>query len=719
MDSSQLKKRVKKEIVGVLLLGSAIFLLISFLSYNLNDPSFNHYINGAKEVKNLGGTVGSYLSDIFFRTLGFTSYILPITFLIITLKLFITEEFKFRVLGFFGYVIFILSLSAVLALMFHSMQVFGYPIPAGGFLGTVLSSALEAYFNREGAYLLLFTLIILSFMIVTNFSLILFLKKAGNIFKYLTIKLGMGTGVLIYRERKRRKESMDRRKKKDKDAEINGPAIIDDKIQTKKESRVFIQEGLPFLNPGGHHYSLPPLSILDSPAKKESRIDRDSIMMNSKILEKKLEDFGVQGRVKEVLPGPVITRYEFEPAAGIKISKIVNLSDDLALVLRALSVRIVAPVPGKAVVGIEIPNQERETVLLRDILTSDEFQNNASLLTLALGKDISGNACISDLASMPHLLIAGATGAGKSVSLNAMICSILFKAAPEEIKLIMVDPKRLELSHYEGIPHLLHPVVTDPKDATGVLTWATREMERRYQLLQEKKSRNIKQFNKKMSANEEKLPYIVIVIDELADLMMTSSKQVETEMARLAQMARAAGIHLLVATQRPSVDILTGTIKANFPARISFQVSSKTDSRTILDNNGAEHLLGAGDMLFMSPGTSKITRVHGAFISENEIKKVVDFLKQQGNPVYDNSLLTVKEEIASASEEGNLDERYDDAVALVAKLKQASISLVQRHLRIGYNRAARIIERMEQEGIVSPADGSKPREVLIRDFPGA
>jgi S-DNA-T family DNA segregation ATPase FtsK/SpoIIIE len=462
------------------------------------------------------------------------------------------------------------------------------------------------------------------------------------------------------------------------------------------------------------------------------------LLANAKILEKRLEDFGVQGRVVEVRPGPVITMYEYEPAPGIKINKIVSLSDDLALALRAISVRIVAPIPGKAAVGIEIPNSVREPVYLKDILSREEFSQAESKLTLALGKDIFGNPFVTNLAKMPHLLVAGATGTGKSVSLNSMVCSLLYEADPEEVKLLMIDPKRLELSIYDGIPHLLHPVVYDPKAAALVLRWATEEMEIRYRLMAEKGVRNIERYNQKVEKELKEtrrkggallketegledrtgehlspLPYIVIVIDELADLMMVSARDVEASLTRLAQMARAAGIHLLLATQRPSVDVLTGVIKANFPTRVSFQVSSKTDSRTILDANGAEHLLGSGDMLFLPPGTSRLMRVHGAYVSEVEILRVVEFWKKQGHPVYDQSILKPKEETPEAESDG-FDEMYDQAVAVVADSRQASISMLQRKLRVGYNRAARMIEKMEKEGVVGPADGVKPREVYIK-----
>jgi S-DNA-T family DNA segregation ATPase FtsK/SpoIIIE len=436
----------------------------------------------------------------------------------------------------------------------------------------------------------------------------------------------------------------------------------------------------------------------------------------------------------------VITVYEFEPAPGVKVSRIVNLADDLALALSAISIRIVAPIPGKAVVGIEVPNAVRETVFLKEAIDSNAFRASKSKLSFGLGKDISGEPYVIDLARMPHLLVAGSTGSGKSVSINSMICSILFKATSEEVRFLMIDPKMLELSDYEGIPHLLLPVVTNPKKAAAALQWLVDEMERRYTVLAEKGVRNIEHYHQRvekelkekgkvykrkgdsLEGNEEKapeelekIPYIVVVIDELADLMMVSSRDVEESITRLAQMSRAVGIHLLLATQRPSVDVLTGIIKANFPARISFQVTSKVDSRTILDTIGAEHLLGAGDMLFLPPGSSKLTRLHGAFVSSAEIKGVVEFLKKQGKPTYEPAIvLEAKKEKNASGDAEEYDEKYDEAVAFVAESGQASISLIQRRFRIGYNRAARIVEKMEEEGVVGPSDGVKPREVLVK-----
>ena len=459
-------------------------------------------------------------------------------------------------------------------------------------------------------------------------------------------------------------------------------------------------------------YQLPPLSLLDKPQRSEMVVDRDHYFAVSKLLEDKLKDFGVVGKVEGISPGPVITTYEFAPAPGVKINKIVSLADDLALGLKAESVRIVGSIPGKAALGIEIPNPERHIVYFKDIVGGETFQKAVSRLSIGLGMDVVGHPVVANLAKMPHLLIAGATGAGKSVGINTIIGSILMKSTPAEVRMLMVDPKRIELSAYEDIPHLLHPVVVDPKLASRALQWAVREMERRYQLMEEARVKSLASYNE---VAEEKLPLIVIIIDELADLMMVSSRDVEDAVARLAQMARAAGMHLILATQRPSVDVLTGLIKANFPTRISFKVSSKIDSRTILDTSGAEHLLGAGDMLFLPPGVAKLQRIHGAYISEKEIEGIVSFLKKQGTAQYEESMLKITEELESDGvTEEDYDEKYDEALAMVCESGQASISMVQRRLRIGYNRAARIIERMEREGVVGAADGAKPREVLVR-----
>jgi S-DNA-T family DNA segregation ATPase FtsK/SpoIIIE len=485
-------------------------------------------------------------------------------------------------------------------------------------------------------------------------------------------------------------------------------------------------------------FELPKASLLDFQAAVRAPIDPENMRDNAQRLTKTLKDYGIDGHVREIRPGPVVTMYEFVPAPGIKLSKIAGLADDLAMSMEALRVRIVAPIPGKGAVGIEIPNEVRETVFLKEIIAHDDFRKAKSKLTLSLGKDIEGNAYVVNLARMPHLLVAGATGAGKSVAINAMIMSILFKSTPEEVRMIMVDPKRLELKVYDDIPHLLLPVVTDPKKASLALRWAVDEMERRYKLLSELSVRGIDSYNQKIRAAEKKghkltvpspeeggeeiectpMPYLVVVVDELADLMMVASREVEASIMRLAQMARAAGIHLILATQRPSVDVLTGVIKANFPTRIAFQVASKHDSRTIIDGNGAEHLLGRGDMLYLSPGAGGLVRVHGTFVSDEEIERTVEFIKKQGAPEYNESILAPRDDLAvDDGDDEDRDEMYDQAIAIVQETRQASISMIQRRLRIGYNRAARLVERMETEGIVGPADGAKPRQILAPAAP--
>ncbi|MCH7644748.1 MAG: DNA translocase FtsK [Myxococcales bacterium] len=514
-----------------------------------------------------------------------------------------------------------------------------------------------------------------------------------------------------------------------------GPTIVDRIAERPRGEGV--QETFSFNEGRSGPYQLPDISVFQRAPEGAHQYDRDSLIMNSRILEKKLQDFGIGGRCVTVHPGPVITMYEFEPASGIKVNRIVTLADDLALALRALSVRIIAPLPGKSVVGIEVANPDRETVYLLDILESDSLRAEKSLLAIALGKDIFGNPSYADLAKMPHLLVAGSTGTGKSVFLNSLLCSLLCRTTPDELKLLLVDPKLLELSVYGGIPHLIADVVTNPKRAAAALGGIVRKMEERYKMMAALGVRSIAQFNervdKELAAGNKtyrlkpkpeeeegeeveyrRFPYIVVIIDELADLMVVSAREVEESLQRLAQMARAAGIHLVLATQRPSVDVLTGIIKANFPARISFQVSSRTDSRTILDQNGADHLLGQGDMLYLPPGTSKLQRFHGAFVDEKEVENLTKQLRAQGGPKFDEELLQATEEAESSDEQdADLDEMFDRAVAIVADSRNASISYLQRRLRVGYNRAARMIEHMENEGIVGPQVGTKPREVYV------
>jgi len=586
-------------------------------------------------------------------------------------------------------------------------------------VGHQLAGLTKGLLNNFGAFVLLLTIFVISLMFLTHISLGGLLSRLGL---WVLVALRRANDIITKRKerKKRARKTISARNKIKSKPKVK---IVRPEPQKEKKPE---QETFPFMNVAGE-FTLPTLDLLnDAPEKEDSNIQRESLEMNARRLEKKLADFGVEGEVVEILPGPVITMYEYKPAPGIKISKVSGLSDDLALALRAPSIRIVAPIPGKAAIGIEIPNNQRETVFLKEVLSSTSYKNCKFDLPIALGKDITGEPVTFDLTKMPHLLVAGATGAGKSVSINTMINSLLFKVSPEMVRFLIIDPKRIELSIYHDIPHLIHPVMTEPKEATRALRWAVAEMERRYMLLSDRGVRNINSYNRKILKEHKSisttgpettgktLPYVILVIDELADLMMTSSREVEESITRLAQMARAAGIHLIIATQRPSVDVLTGIIKANFPARISFQVSSKVDSRTILDMSGAENLLGEGDMLFMPPGVSRITRIHGAYITEEEIKNVTDFLRDQKKPEYDETIVSEIARDEESEEEIELDEKYDEAVEVVLKSGQASISMLQRKLRVGYNRAARMIEAMEREGLVGPSDGVRPRDVIGR-----
>ncbi|MGD8230209.1 MAG: DNA translocase FtsK 4TM domain-containing protein, partial [Desulfobacteraceae bacterium] len=617
----------------------------------------------------------------------------------------------------------IFSFSGILGLQTPETIIYrGSEVTSGGFAGIHIAQSMKGFLNYFGAYVLLLAVFIIALMVCTQIS-----------FGWVLSRISLWMGGIMRRIRElslKRKEK--RRKKRVREETIKKErvkprpkvTIIEPQVPSSKQPE---QETFPFMNVAGE-FKLPSLDLLNEPPHdRDTEIQRDSLEMNARRVEKKLADFGVDGEVVEILPGPVITMYEFKPAPGVKISKVASLSDDLALALRAPSIRIVAPIPGKAAIGIEIPNNKRQLVFLHEILSSQAYKNSTHRLTIGLGKDITGTPVISDLSKMPHLLVAGATGTGKSVSLNAMLNSLLFKFSPELVRFLIIDPKRIELTVYNDIPHLLYPVVTDSKEATKALRWTVQEMERRYNLLSDRGVRNIEAYNRKVTKGakkrgtnsaedaEKQLPYIVVVIDELSDLMITSSRDVEEAITRLAQMARAAGIHLVIATQRPSVDVLTGIIKANFPARISFQVSSRVDSRTILDNIGAENLLGDGDLLFLPPGVGRITRIHGAFISEEEVKRVTDFLREQMKPDYDFTLLNhVAQEEEAFEDDIEFDEKYDRAVDLVMQSGQASISMIQRKLRVGYNRAARMIEAMEKQGIVGPSDGVRPREVFRR-----
>jgi S-DNA-T family DNA segregation ATPase FtsK/SpoIIIE len=711
---------MRKEIVGIFCFFLVIFTLISLLSFSPNDPSINN-AKATGSIHNLFGVVGAHVSGILVGLFGLGAFWIPLLLLLTSIHFFGDHPTQAKISTLIGGILLVVTTGSLLAARQNAYVMFGSQFSAGGLVGIPLKSFLIKYTNFTGALIILILIWIIGFILATGFSLIAFSLRCWDWISAIADHV-----MTVYLKWKERRERSKKFAKIDRDTTRKKAKKIKIKASTAKPIKPVAapkQEEFKFMKTG-KGFQLPSINFLDEPEFRIGSADDENLRMQSQLLEKKLEDFGVQGRVVEVAPGPVITTFEYEPAPGVKINKIVTLTDDLALAMRATSIRIVAPVPGKAVIGIEVPNTNRQMVRFKEVIASSAFEKSKSKLTLCLGKDIVGNPVVAELEKMPHLLIAGATGTGKSVALNAMICSLLYKSKPDEVKIIMVDPKRIELSSYDGIPHLITPVDTNPKKATNALFWAVREMERRYELLSEMGARNIKQYNNKVAKAKkpvdkeppEKLPYIVIVIDELADLMILASRDVEVALTRLAQMARAAGIHLILATQRPSVDVLTGIIKANFPTRLTFQVSSKTDSRTIIDTVGAENLLGSGDMLFLPPGTAKLQRVHGAYISETELSQINAFLRHQEKPDYDEEVVEVSAIEPAESDDDDYDERYDDAVALITKTGQASISMIQRHLRIGYNRAARIIEKMEKEGIVGPSDGAKPRDVLVTSY---
>jgi len=710
-------ERIFQEIVGLFLIALTIFLILSLISYSKIDPCLDVAYGGdaakVHKVSNYAGLLGAVVADVLIRFWGITAFFIPLITLIFGAHIMAMRPVARKWAVSLGIIFILFSTPPLISLLFprEDVAIFGLTLASSGWVGKSIARDLFVrYMGLPGAYLVLVTMWVAGVMMLTRISLMSLAWAAGYCVR---------SGAYYMRCRWKRHDHV-----------TDKPPVMPKEITRKRketaEQPVNVQaadaeERPPEFN---RHHLLPPFSLLhkaDKNPQKKAEIQRE-ITNNSRLLETKLLDFGIEGKVVQVHPGPVVTRYEFEPAPGIKINRISNLSDDLALAMKALSVRIVAPVPGKAVVGLEIPNSRREIVVLRDILSSKEFRNANSKLALALGKDIAGKPYITDLARMPHLLVAGATGSGKSVSVNAIICSILFNATSDEVKFLMIDPKRLELGIYNDIPHLLVPVVMEPRQAGNALRWATEEMDQRYRLLSEKGVRNIDQYNALVESgvitdddeSMEKLPYIVIVVDEFADLILMGGREVESLLTRLAQMARAVGLHLVIATQRPSVDIITGLIKANFPCRISFRVSSKTDSRTILDQNGAEKLLGMGDMLFIPPGCSELVRIHGSSVTEEEIKSLVDFLIQQGPPEYDTSIICDRTEEEKEADSSEYDDLYDQAVDLVVKTNKASISMIQRRLRIGYNRAARMIELMERDGVVSTPEGSKPRQVLVR-----
>mgnify|MGYP001458989076 FL=1 len=676
------------EIFGIIISLIGILLLISLISYSPSDPNFIFPEN--TEIKNLLGYQGSYISDLFLQSVGLIAFLIPITFFFTGINIFFIKEFFLLIESFFYIVIY--SFLGSLFFTFFYPDAFNLYINGnGGFIGNYINAkSLNIFISSyENLFFYLFILMIfLIFLLSINLSI----KKFILIFK----------DIFLFIFKKRQKNY------------TNKNEVISEYIP-QEEIKNLIQEDLPFVKAENQQnkknkFILPSIDLLKSPSKKERENINNNENNNPEFLEKILLDFGVNGNIKKVSHGPVVTLNEFEPAAGVKVSKIINLSDDIARNTSSESARI-ATIPGQNTIGIELPNISRENVYLSEILNYPDFKKREIKLPIALGKNISGIPIIGDLTAMPHLLIAGTTGSGKSVCINTIILSLLYRHTPDKCKFILIDPKMLELSTYEGVPHLLCPVITEAKKAASVLGWVVKEMENRYKLMTKEGVRNIDGYNSK---HKLPMPYIVVVVDEMSDLMLVASKEIENYIQKLSQMARAAGIHIIMATQRPSVDVITGTIKANFPTRISFQVTSKIDSRTILGEQGAEQLLGKGDMLYMS-SANRIVRIHAPFVADNEIEKINNFLRTQAEPDYVDEILNFadeKEINENSKNQGDKDELYQTAVEIIKSEGKASTSFLQRKLQIGYNRAARIIDMMEADGIVSKANHVGKRDVL-------
>jgi len=749
------------ELLGLSAFGLALMLLIALATFDPHDPAPFFKAGAGSLARNFIGPTGAFLAELFVAQLfGVAALLLPLVLGLFGWKLFWCRPIEAPYTKALGVLLLLLSLTAFLALAVGTVTFEGEPVRAGGAIGELLAGLLTADFNRTGAYILVATSLFVALVLATQFSFAAFLGAVGTrlgerlqalrtawahhretrrkermrreVIRKHTHKVPGESGDGLPRLRKARaaraEDAGDEEEEEDegpapRPAPAQRPLPFATEAEPDERSRPSVRRRAASPGPAGPAAGspLPPVTILDE-VRPGLSIDNERLYEKGRILQAKCSEFGVLGTVKEIHPGPVVTTYEFKPDAGVKYSKIVGLADDLALALEAESIRV-DRVSGKGNVGIEIPNEVRETIYLREMLESDVFRKAPGRLTLGLGKTVNGDPCVTDLVGMPHLLIAGSTGTGKSVGLNCMIASILFKSTPDQVRLILIDPKRLELGVYEDIPHLLTPVVIDAKIASNVLRWAVAEMEKRIRKLASEGVRNIEQFNNIIRAEslsggadaEEELRslhYIVIVIDELADLMMVSSHEVEESITRLAQMARAVGIHLILATQRPSVDVLTGLIKANFPSRISYRVAARVDSRTILDSIGAEQLLGRGDMLFLPPGSARLIRIHGAFVTEQEIARLTAFLRRAGKPAYDDTVGR-PEKAAEAADVAERDDLFDEAVRFVVQSGQASTSMLQRRFRIGFSRAGRLIDLMERDGIVGSADGSKPREILV------
>jgi DNA segregation ATPase FtsK/SpoIIIE, S-DNA-T family len=727
------------------LVAIGLFLATILASYHPDDPSWSHSASNAASIHNLGGVLGAWLSDILLYLFGLSAWWwVALAFMGIwwAYRRLESQGLSDRPVLFYhlcGFTLMLVASSALEAGHLRSLHAM-LPLAPGGMLGAVVDAPLVSLLGFAGSTLGLLLAFAVGFSLFTGVSWLIMTERLGAWLEWAYLAATQAwaeredrrAGQVAEQAREEFVESERRRIEEYPPVHIETPVLEipkSDRIEKERQTPLF--EALP-------DSPLPPLHLLDEPKGEVEVQSTETLEFTSRLIERKLMDFNIEVKVTSALPGPVITRYEFEPAAGIKGAQITNLARDLARALSVVSVRVVETIPGKSCMGIEIPNPKRQTVHLSEILGSQAYADMASPLTMALGKDISGKPSVADLAKMPHVLVAGTTGSGKSVAINAMILSLLYKADASRVRLILVDPKMLELSVYEGIPHLLAPVVTDMRQAANALNWCVAEMERRFRLMSTLGVRNLAGFNQKVRDAQkdgnaltnpfsltpespeplEELPLIVVVIDELADMMMVVGKKVEELIARLAQKARASGIHLILATQRPSVDVITGLIKANIPTRIAFQVSSKIDSRTILDHMGAEALLGQGDMLYQPPGTGYPQRVHGAFVSDSEVHRVVEYLKGLGEPNYIEGILNGVEEnadgeLAGEGGAGETDPLYDEAVAIVLRTRRASISSVQRQLRIGYNRAARLIEDMERAGLVSSMQSNGNREVLV------
>jgi len=710
-----MKEKRVKELIGLIILAVAFMMLASLVSFSWEDIKFFSFPYNISP-RNWIRTFGAYLAGILFFFFGWSSYIICAYLLWWAIRLFRNKPLYIRGVEVLGFFMFLASLSGMLSLL--GPQATYLKFSRAGLIGILLEEPVTIGFGRLGSFIIFFTFLVLFFSLFNDILVSIFFIRVfyifQNILKFFWRKFrGLKEKVRIQPSVKRKEVSFPQEavlKPKP-----SPPTLVSSKPVKKETPLPKIEIKPPKEKPIAlpkvsteelGEYKLPPLDLLDPPPPLAERQIKEDLTANARILEETLADFGISAKVTHIERGPVITRYELEPAAGVKLQKIVSLSDDIALNLKAQSVRIVAPIPGKGRVGVEVPNSQSSFVYLREVLSSQEFQETDSKLTLAIGKDITGKPVVADLRQMPHLLIAGTTGSGKTVCVNCLILSILFRASPQEVKFIMVDPKMVELSVFNGLPHLICPVLTDVKKVSTALNWLVNEMETRYKLFAEVGARNIEVYNQK----KEKLPYIVLIIDELADLMVVAGEQVESAIARLAQLSRAVGIHLILATQRPSVDVITGVIKANFSARISFKVASKVDSRTVLDMNGADKLLGKGDLLFLKPTESRPIRAQGSLVSDREMERVVEFIRKQCEPIYEEELLQEKPTSFITDEK---DEFYDQAVRLIMETGQASASLLQRRLRMGYTRAARIIDMMEQEGLLGPYEGSKPRKILV------